>query len=393
LAISSTQAVMKGREEEIAKLKSVEAQLHRTEEFAQRIVECSGDSVSVLDLEGRVEYISPPGVRALEIEHAMDLVGRRWVEFWKPQDQAQAESALAQARSGDMGSFRGDSTTARGNSRCWDVKITPARDADGRVERLIVVSRDITELRIAQQALIEAERQATAGRMAATIAHEVNNPLEAVTNFIYLAMTTNGLPETAAHHLEIADRELTRAAQITRRILGFYRGRSRNEWVRVSELIQDVITIYGRKLLDKELTTSISVDPELEVYSNDGELRQMLLNLTANAIDASYQGGKLWFRAHRTKGGKGISGGGMRITVADNGCGMSAPVKQRIFAPFFTTKSGSGTGIGLWVTKCLIEHQGGYVRFRSRQGKESGTVMTLFLPIARNLRQEIADVA
>ena len=129
----------------------------------------------------------------------------------------------------------------------------------------------------AQQAAIESERQASAGRMAATIAHEINNPLEAVTNFIFLALGAEGLPEDAGKYLQMADRELSRAAQITRQMLSFYRGGSKSRWVPIAELMHEVVTMYSRKLRNKQLTTSIIADPGLEVYAKDGELRQVLL--------------------------------------------------------------------------------------------------------------------
>jgi len=386
------QAVMKGREEEIARLKHVEARLQRSEEFANNLAECSLDCIKILDLEGRLEYMSPPGLRALEIADPAALIGRRWVAFWDSADRPRAEAALAAALAGGVGSFTGECATPSGIRKWWDVKITPAFDSEGCVERLIAISRDITELRIAQQAVVESERQAIAGRMAATIAHEINNPLEAVTNYIFLAMGADGLPEEARAYLREADREMVRAAQITRQMLSFYRGGSKTKWVSVADLMHDVVTMFSRKLLNKQLTTSIVAAPGLEVYAKDGELRQVLLNLMANAADASHPGGKIWLRAHRTTNWKG-KGDGIRITIADNGSGMSPEVQRRIFVPFFTTKGGTGTGIGLWITKCLVEQQGGYVHCRSSQGKKPGTIMSLFLPGTRNHAEKIADVA
>lgn len=386
------QAVMQGREQEINRLKHVEARLQRSEEFAKNIIDGSIDCIKVLDLAGRIQYMSPPGLRALEIDDPATILERPWVDFWEPADRPRAEAAIASALAGAVGSFVGDCATPSGLRKSWDVKITPALDSAGNVERLIAISRDITEFRAAQQAAIESERQAGAGRMAATIAHEINNPLEAVTNFIYLAMNAEGLPKDAASHLEMADRELARAAQITRQMLSFYRGRSKAHRVSIANLIQDVVTMCSRKLLTRQLTTSISVDPDLSLFAKDGELRQILLNLTANAIDASHPGGKIWFRAHRTTHWKG-HGSGIRITIADNGSGMPPEIQRRIFVPFFTTKSGTGTGIGLWITRCLVEQQGGYVRFRSSQGKNPGTVMSLYLPAARNAVEPVAEVA
>jgi signal transduction histidine kinase len=273
------------------------------------------------------------------------------------------------------------------------VKITPARGVHGQIERLIAVSRDITELRAAQLAAIHAEKLATAGRMAATIAHEINNPLEAVTNFLYLALSSEQLPDDVRRYLEIADRELTRVAHIARQTLGFYRSNSSPKILPVADFIRDALMVYERRLRNKELRVEVSVPPELTVFGKEGELRQALLNLLANAIDACHAGGSIWLRAQNTKDWTNGREAGIRITLADNGVGMSPEVQKRVFAPFFTTKTDVGTGIGLWITKCLIEQRGGYVHFRSRQGERSGTVMSFFLPSGLPAVAEIAAAA
>jgi signal transduction histidine kinase len=141
------------------------------------------------------------------------------------------------------------------------------------------------------------------------------------------------------------------------------------------------VTLYERKLRYKRLETEIEVDAELKLHLKHGELKQALSNLIANAIDASSEGGKLWLRARANKNWTNGLEKGIRITLADNGSGMSPDVQRRIFVPFFTTKRDVGTGIGLWVTKKLIEQQGGYLRFRSKQGQGAGTVMSVFLPL------------
>jgi len=298
-------------------------------------------------------------------------------------DRSRVLTALAEAASGRIGSFQADCSTFAGEPRSWDVRITRYRDPAGKADSLIAVSRDVTALRRAQTAAVHAEKLATAGRMAASIAHEINNPLEAVTNFIYLAQIDNRIPDDVRRQLEAADRELTRVAHIARQTLGFYRSTSASRWLAVADLIRDALMIYERRLRNKDLRVEISVVPDLQVYGRDGELRQVLLNLTANAIDACAPGGRIWIRAkHNRKWTNGMEEG-VRITLADNGSGMSRETKGRVFAPFFTTKSDVGTGIGLWVTKSLVEQRGGYVRFRSRQGQKAGTVMSFFLPSNR----------
>jgi signal transduction histidine kinase len=377
----TVRAAVAEREQEIAQRRHIEEKLQRSEEFAQKVVESSVDCIKVLDMEGRLEYMSEPGQRALEIEDIAPFLGRRWVDFWKEEDRPRAEAALARAQAGGVGSFQGDCATLGGTLKSWDVRITPALNREGSLERLIAVSRDITEIKQAQMALMQAEKLAATGRLAATIAHEINNPLEAVTNFIYLAKTSEGLPADVCRTLEIADRELARVAQIAQQTLGFYRDNSQHKWVSLSELIGEVVTLYERKLRYKRLETEIEVDAELKLHLKHGELKQALSNLIANAIDASSEGGKLWLRARANKNWTNGLEKGIRITLADNGSGMSPDVQRQIFVPFFTTKRDVGTGIGLWVTKKLIEQQGGYLRFRSKQGQGAGTVMSVFLPL------------
>ena len=384
---TAARSAMALREEAIEQRLRAEEKLRQVEAFAHTIVESSVDCVTVLDLDGRLEYMNRPGLEAMEIEESSQVLGQRWTESWKEEDRERAEAAMAAAAAGALGSFQGECATASGAYKAWDVKITPARNSSGEVEKLIAVSRDITELRLAQLAAINAEKLATAGRMAATIAHEINNPLEAVTNFIFLALNAEDLAPEVRRYLESADRELTRVAHIARQTLGFYRSTSLDRWVTVYDLIRDALMVYERRLRNKEIRVEVSIDPDLRIYGKDGELRQALLNLTANSIDACRTGGRIWFRAqksyHRRKGHEE----GVRITLADNGTGMAPEVQQRVFAPFFTTKSEVGTGIGLWVTKCLIEQRGGYVSFRSRQGDQSGTVMSFFVP-GSNTRRE-----
>jgi PAS domain S-box-containing protein len=377
---SVVQRAVLERERETVQRKEAEARLRCAEQFAKNVVESSVDCVKILGLDGRLDSVSQPGLKAFAMRETRQARGQRWADFWNEEDRGRAEAAVADAKTGRVGTFQGDRPSQGGALKSWDVRITPVRDADGKVERLVAVSRDVTELRNAQHRAVQAEKVASAGRMAATIAHEINNPLEAVTNLIYLAKTTPGVPNEVCRHLDIADRELARVAQIAKQTLGFYKDTSTRRGLDGEELVEDVLVVYERKLRSKRIETSVSIEPRIKIYGKPGELKQALSNLIANAIDASLPGGKIWLHVHQARNWINEPELGTRITVADNGTGMSAEVKRRIFVPFFTTKSNAGTGIGLWVTKCLIEQQGGYLRFRSRQEQKSGTVMSFFVP-------------
>lgn len=376
-------AVVDERDQEIARRKQAESRFRHSEQFTAQLLESSEDCLKVLDLDGHLEYMSSSGRKILEIDDVNQVLGRRWLDFWKEEDRPRISAALETARSGGVGNFQGDLPTRSGTPKSWHVRITPIIGVDGEVERLIAVSRDITDSERSHQVAVQAEKLAAAGRLAATIAHEINNPLEAVTNLIYLAKSSKGVPQEVCQQLEIADRELARVAQLAQQTLGFYRENTSCKWVSVPELVNDILLIYERKLKYKQIELTAAVVPQLEVYGKQGELKQALSNLVANAIEASKIGGRIWLRARPASRWADQRESGIRITVADNGSGMSPEVRERVFVPFFTTKPGIGTGIGLWVTKSLIEQHGGSVHFRSRQG--SGTGMSFFIPNGETL--------
>jgi signal transduction histidine kinase len=230
------------------------------------------------------------------------------------------------------------------------------------------------------RALLESEKLASVGRLAATIAHEINNPLSAITNLVYLAKTNGDLPEKVRRHLTLADQELARVAHIAQQTLGFYRDNSRPVWVNIRDVIEDLLAIYDRRFTYKSLTVERRIDQDLPLLTLQGEIKQVLSNLITNAIDASNEGGKLLISAKRSTFKRSGQGKGVRITIADRGLGMSPEVQAKIFTPFFTTKQDVGTGLGLWVSRSIVEKQRGLLQFRSRQGNNSGTAMSLLLP-------------
>jgi PAS domain S-box-containing protein len=372
--------LLKAVHTELGLRKTVEKALSESEKFSRSIVENSADCIKVLDCEGRLVYASPPCCRALAVTDVESILGRPWVSLWDEADRERVSAAISAARAGGVGTFQAAST-AGDQIKWWDVKISSILDAQGEVERFIAISREITELKLAHDALIEAEKLAAAGRLAATVAHEINNPLEAVTNFIYLAKTTPGLPEDVYSHLDIADLELARVGNIAQQTLGFYKDTLSPRQVDVAALIDDVISIYARKMQHKKLAVDLQVARHLGIFCRQGDLKQVLSNLLSNAIDAGRNQGRIIVRAHRTTDWRsGLPG--VRILVADNGAGMSPEVQARAFSAFFTTKADVGTGIGLWVTRNLLEKHGGSIRCRSSQAPVSGTVMNIFLPLA-----------
>jgi len=224
-----------------------------------------------------------------------------------------------------------------------------------------------------EAALVKTERLATAGRLAATIAHEINNPLEAVTNLIYLARSAPA--GEARRYLQMVEEELSRIAHITKMTLGFYRDSGAPTPVDIAELVREVLALYEAKLHAKNIHVQSDLEYPQQVFGSKGELRQVIANLVANAIDVLPPGGALKVAA-------ADSDGSMHLRVSDNGHGIPAENLTRIFEPFFTTKAELGTGLGLWVSRQIVEKHGGTITVES---SAAGTCFTICLPSAAQL--------
>jgi two-component system, NtrC family, sensor kinase len=253
---------------------------------------------------------------------------------------------------------------------------------------------EIKERKVVQEALLRSEMLASAGRMAASIAHEINNPLDAVMNILYLARTTEGLPESIRAYLETADGELLRIAHITRQTLGFYQESSVATSISGSVLVASVVRLLQAKIKSSGATVDHRCDRQPQMIGVFGELRQVLANLLVNSLHAVGPNGRIVLRASASldpnDGRRRV-----RITVADSGHGMEATTMQQIFEPFFTTKGTIGTGLGLWVCKQLVDKNGGSIKVRSNtQGKRRGTTFSIVFPgDAPSPREFVAEAA
>ena len=242
--------------------------------------------------------------------------------------------------------------------------------------------RDITAKKLAEEALLRSEKLVSVGRMAATISHEINNPLAAVTNLLFLAQWNQDLPDAVRRNLEMADAELKRIAHITQQSLGFYRESNAPAIVGVDVVLESAIDLMKSKIKTKGAVIENDSDGAVEVNAVAGELRQVFANLLANSLDAIDDGGRV--RLHVCQGPNFEDGhSSVQVVVADNGKGISESSQHHIFEPFFTTKGTVGTGLGLWVTKQIIEKHHGTIGMSScTKGPNRGTVFTVVLPVA-----------
>jgi PAS domain S-box len=260
--------------------------------------------------------------------------------------------------------------------------ISPVRDEQGSVVGAAKIVRNITEKKKIERALLTTEKLAAAGRLAATVAHEINNPLAAVTNLVYLAKRDAGDAKKVSDYLELASRELDRVAHIARQTLGFYRDTSSPVKFDVGQTLDELLLLYAARFEARKIKVAKHYDKEIEVTALAGEIRQALSNIITNAIDAMPAGGSLVIRASKSHKWNKTDMPGVRITILDTGSGIERKHMKNLFQPFFTTKEDVGTGLGLWITRTIVEKHGGTIQVRSRTGpEEHGTAFSIFLPL------------
>jgi PAS domain S-box-containing protein len=264
--------------------------------------------------------------------------------------------------------------------RFLDFVYQPMRGSDGTISGILVLGVDVTERKRTEAALLQSEKLAAVGRLSASIAHEINNPLEAVTNLLYLINEEKDLPGQARSFTHLAQQELARVSQIATQTLRFYRQPTARTAVHVSEQLDSVLKLYQGRLASAGVEVVRDYRAVAPLLAFEGELRQVFTNLVGNALDASRNGGKMTLREREAtdwrSGRKGV-----RVTVADRGHGMSRETLHRIFEPFFSTKGITGTGLGLWVTLGIIQKHEGRIKVRSSESPERhGTVFSLFIP-------------
>lgn len=278
-------------------------------------------------------------------------------------------------------------------TRSWLVNIYPVRTSTNAVRWVGAVIVDTTQRRHSEDALRKTEKLAAAGRLAASIAHEINNPLEAVTNLLYLIRQHDSLPRDATEYVDLAQHELARVSEITQQTLRFYRQSTLPITVNVSELLDSVLTLHQGRVNTLQVDVRKLYGAGVNLFCFAGELRQLFANLIGNALDAMTPGpGRLILHTRRSRSWRDPEVEGIRFTIVDTGCGMSGEVRQRIFEPFFTTKEATGTGLGLWVSAEVIRKHHGLLRIRSRVADDanndgmprSGTAFMIFFPFIRD---------
>lgn len=370
---------------DITERKRAERALRASEKRWATTLQSIGDAVISTDASGRIEFMNEVAqrltgwpwteARGRELDEVFDIVHET--------TRIKPESPVAKViRLGKVVGLANHTVLIGrdGRETPIDDSAAPIRDRDGQIEGVVLVFHDVTDQRLAEKALRDSDRLATTGKLAATIAHEIHNPLDAVGNLLYL-IGQESRENTTREFASMASQELLRITQLTQQMLTFQREASRPVPVKIAEILENVIALYDRKIKSAGIQLQQQVDFNEDILGLPGELRQMFANLVGNAIEAvGSRGGTITLRAYSSQDWRSRRPG-LRVVVADNGPGIPAEVRARIFEPFFTTKGESGTGLGLWIASDILRKYEGKMQLRSStQKRYSGTCFSIFLP-------------
>ena len=372
LEVNETTAMEQAERAETA-LEELRKQIAESELQAQlvrEVVGASTDSVLVVDAEWRVRYLNQQAKRELRVGD--ELLGRDLLEAIPEV----LEPGFAERYRRVMEERRPETFEAlhTGRGRWFSVSVSPVGEGIG------IFLRDTSERRRQEAAIAKTEKLAAVGRLASSISHEINNPLESVTNLLYLIEHSASAGEEMRTYAALASSELARVSHIVTQTLKFHRQSTHATACRVSEIMESVVSLFRARLATRQVLLHRRYDDRDSMVCFAGDLRQVFANMIGNSMDAIGPGGQIWLRTRPSQ--DWVTGRtGLRVCVADNGCGMSPETRQSVFEAFFTTKPTTGTGLGLWVSEEIIRNHRGVVRLRSseRRGR-SGTVFSIFFP-------------
>jgi PAS domain S-box-containing protein len=332
------------------------------------------------DTRGQLLYIDSRWLALVGLS-LEQVIGDKWLQVVHPDDEGKTRRAWAHSvRTGQALDVEYRIRDVSGSYIWVCSRAVPRHDAEKRILKWYGTTENIEGRKETEFAIRQSEKLAAVGRLASSIAHEINNPLEAVTNLLFLSQMTDDLP-TVQGYLRDADRELRRVAMITSQTLRFHKQSSSPTPVTCEQLITSAMSLYQGRISGTFLRVEKRVRANRPVRCSEGDVRQALSNFIGNSIDAlSRRGGRLLLRGREgtewTSGRKGLV-----ITVADTGMGIAPGVMTHLFKPFLTTKGENGNGLGLWISRNIIARQQGRIKIKSSQNpRYRGTVVILFIP-------------
>lgn len=380
----------------IAEITAQKEELFESQQWFQTTLESIGDAVIACDVHGAVSFMNAVAERLTGWPVA-EAKGRSLEEIFSvvhEETRTRAENPVEKVlRTRQViGLANHTLLLARdGREYAIDDSAAPILSGDGEMIGVVLVFRDVTEDRKMHTALMATEKLAVAGRLAASIAHEIHNPLDSVANLHYL-MGEETNPQLRTEYLRLAQQELQRTMQISRTMLSLYREPKAPVVIELQELIEGVLLLLDRRLQNQGIRVEKELSDSLTVEGYPAELRQVFTNLVSNAMEAAGAKGRIRIRMEAAEAQE-LSGSGALIEIADSGSGISAEAMPKLFQPFFTTKGVNGTGLGLWVSMGIVQKHGGAIRAANcSDSLLSGACMRVFLPartLAQANRQEV----
>jgi PAS domain S-box-containing protein len=349
------------------------------------IVDSADDAIISKDLTGIIKTWNK-GARRLFGYEEEEIIGQSILRLIPADLRCEEDEILRKLRAGEKIEHY-ETTRLNKSGELLDVSVTisPIRNSAGEVIGASKIARSIADRKKMERQLIQSEQLAATGRMAATIAHEINNPLASIMNLIFLARQDGVSSEEVRDYLTTAESELDRVSHIARQTLGYYRDAAAPKEIFLHDSMENVLSVYRQRLLDHRITVESKFNDLRKTTVHSGEMIQIFSNLVSNAIDAMPYGGTLSISIAPTMK---LEGDRIHIVIGDTGKGIKRENLEKVFEPFFTTKGSLGTGIGLWVSKQLVERHGGQISISSStEPKDSGTIVTISLP-ARGLGAE-----
>jgi PAS domain S-box-containing protein len=364
---------------DLSRQRAAEAELREREQRFRLLAESLPQLVWITDPAGSITYFNGRFIDYLGIA-AEQAIGYDWQLMLHPDEMERVNETWSHAvRTGEPYLIELRLRRHDGDFRHFLARAHALRNEAGEIERWVGSCTDVHDQKLAEEALRRSEKLAATGRLAASIAHEINNPLSSVTNALYLALQDQDLDPETRGFLRIAEQELERVTHITTQTLRFHRQAKAAAHADLTETMNSVLTLFGPRLMARRIEVKREMEEGACVTCFDDELRQVFANLVSNSLDATADGGRLRIRVRPTQA---TSRPGVRVTVADTGYGIPHKVRARIFEPFFSTKDTTGIGLGLWVSDGIIRKHRGRIQLRSStEGDRHGTVMSLFFPM------------
>ena len=357
------------------------------------IVESSDDAIISKDLNGIVTSWNAGAERIFGYT-AEEIVGRPITLIIPPELQSDETRILEVLKRGErINHFETIRVTKSGQRINVSLTVSPVKDERGRVIGAAKIARNITQQKQMEEALRISERLASVGRLAATIAHEINNPLEAIVNLVYLAKNSPGISSPAREYLAAAEEELDRVTHLTKQTLGFYREQKGAGPTRIGLQMRQLLALLSSKIKKKGIAVRLKVADDPEIIAIPSEIRQLLANILTNSIDATPPRGTIEIRISHAVRWRNHAPS-VRITVADSGPGISPAHRPRIFEPFFTTKTDVGTGLGLWICRSIVARHAGKIQVKSSTAPgRSWTAVSVLLPLNPQPPEDLLTLA